>query len=50
MAQPDITAPLIGATRVEQLDETLAVAPLRLTDEEQAACNAVWRGVRGEVE
>jgi aryl-alcohol dehydrogenase-like predicted oxidoreductase len=50
MAQPDITAPLIGATRVEQLDETLAVAPLRLTGEEQAACNAVWRGVSGEVE
>ena len=50
MAQPQITAPLIGATHVEQLDETLTAAPLRLTDEERAACDAIWRHVRAEVE
>jgi 1-deoxyxylulose-5-phosphate synthase len=49
MAQPDITAPLIGATRVEQLDDTLSAAPLRLTDEEHAACDALWWSVHAEV-
>jgi len=49
MAQPDITAPLIGATRVEQLDDTLTATPLRLTDEEHAACDALWWSVHAEV-
>lgn len=49
MANETVTAPIIGASRPEQLDETLSAAPLDLSAEERAECDAVWRSVRGGV-
>ena len=49
MGHADITAPIIGASRAAQLDETLAAAPLTLSDAERAACDAVWRGVQSGI-
>jgi aryl-alcohol dehydrogenase-like predicted oxidoreductase len=37
LGQPGITAPIVGATRVEQLDDAAAALSLRLTAEEIAA-------------
>lgn len=49
MANETITAPIVGASRPEQLDETLSATPLDLTTDERAECDAVWRSVRGGV-
>ncbi len=42
LAQPGITAAIVGATRPEQLDQTLPGAALRLTPEELERLNASW--------
>jgi aryl-alcohol dehydrogenase (NADP+) len=47
MSNPVVTAPIIGATRPEQLEGTLQAQPLELTEEEKAECDEVWRQVRG---
>jgi aryl-alcohol dehydrogenase-like predicted oxidoreductase len=49
MANPVVTAPIIGATRPEQLDETLAVQPVELTAAERAVCDAAWASVQPSV-
>lgn len=49
MAQPLVTAPIIGATRPEQLDETLTAKPVHLTESEQQACDTAWRSVQPTV-
>ena len=40
LAKPTITAPIIGARRVEQLDETIGAAQLKLSGEELARLDA----------
>lgn len=42
LAQPAITAAIVGATRAEQLDQSLPGIDLLLDAEELAACDAVW--------
>jgi aryl-alcohol dehydrogenase-like predicted oxidoreductase len=42
LSRPGITAAIVGASRPEQLDETLAGADFALDDETKAACEAVW--------
>jgi aryl-alcohol dehydrogenase-like predicted oxidoreductase len=42
LAQPGITAAIIGASRPEQLDQSLAAVDVKLDDEERAACDRVW--------
>jgi aryl-alcohol dehydrogenase-like predicted oxidoreductase len=42
LAQPGITAAIVGASRPEQLDDSLAAADLTLADDELAACNEAW--------
>ncbi len=42
LAQPGITAAIVGASRPDQLEETIAATETRLDDEELAACDAVW--------
>jgi 1-deoxyxylulose-5-phosphate synthase len=42
LAQPGITSAIVGASRPEQLDDTLAAADLTLDEEAMAACDAVW--------
>jgi 1-deoxyxylulose-5-phosphate synthase len=42
LAQPGITAAIVGASRPEQLDDSLAAAQLTLTAEELEACNLAW--------
>ena len=42
LARPGISAAIVGASRPEQLDDSLAAAHLKLDDEEQAACDAAW--------
>jgi 1-deoxyxylulose-5-phosphate synthase len=42
LAQPGITAAIVGASRPEQLDQSLASVDLRLDDEERAACDRAW--------
>jgi len=42
IAQPGITSAIIGASRPEQLDDTLAAPELQLDDELRAACDAAW--------
>ncbi len=41
--RPAVTAPLIGVTRVEQLEEAVAALDLKLTDEEIASIEAPYR-------
>ena len=43
MRQPGITAPIIGASRLEQLDQLVAAASLTLTDEEAGALQEPYR-------
>ncbi len=42
LQQPGITSAIVGASRAEQLDESLAAVDIRLDDEERAACEAAW--------
>jgi 1-deoxyxylulose-5-phosphate synthase len=42
LAQPGITSAIIGASRPEQLDESLAAPSLKLDEEELEACNLAW--------
>ncbi len=42
LAQPGITSAIVGASRVEQLDASVAGATLELDDELRAACEAAW--------
>jgi aryl-alcohol dehydrogenase-like predicted oxidoreductase len=42
LAQPGLTAAIVGASRPEQLDESLAAVNLTLDAEEREACNLAW--------
>ncbi len=42
LAQPGITSAIVGASRPEQLDDSLAAVNLKLDAEEQEACNLAW--------
>jgi aryl-alcohol dehydrogenase-like predicted oxidoreductase len=42
LAQPGMTSAIVGASKPEQLDESLAAADLTLDAEEREACDAVW--------
>ncbi len=42
LAQPGITSAIIGASRPEQLDQSLAAVDVQLNDEERTACDQVW--------
>jgi aryl-alcohol dehydrogenase-like predicted oxidoreductase len=42
LEQPGITSAIVGASRPDQLDESLRGAELRLDDATRAACNDVW--------
>ena len=42
LAQTGITSAILGASRPEQLEDSLRGVDLALDDEERAACDAVW--------
>jgi aryl-alcohol dehydrogenase-like predicted oxidoreductase len=42
LAQPGLTAAIVGASRPEQLDASLAAVDLALDAEAQDVCNAAW--------
>jgi aryl-alcohol dehydrogenase-like predicted oxidoreductase len=42
LAQPGITSAIIGASKPEQLDDTIPAADLTLDDGLRAACDAAW--------
>jgi aryl-alcohol dehydrogenase-like predicted oxidoreductase len=42
LAQPGITSAIVGASRPEQLDESLAAVGTMLDAEEREACNLLW--------
>lgn len=42
LAQPDVTCAILGASRPEQLADSLPGAALALDDEERRACDDVW--------
>ena len=42
LQQPGITSAIIGASKPEQLDDTLAAADFQLDDELRKACDAAW--------
>lgn len=42
LAQPGITAAIVGASRPEQLDDSLVASEMMLTEGELAACNEAW--------
>ena len=42
LAQPGITAAIVGASRPEQLDATLAAPDLTLDGEDKEVCNLAW--------
>ena len=42
MSQPGVTSAIVGASRPEQLDATLAAGNVDLDPEEDAACDAAW--------
>jgi aryl-alcohol dehydrogenase-like predicted oxidoreductase len=43
--QPGISAAIVGASRPEQLDQSLAAVNLTLEAEEKEACNLAWYGL-----
>lgn len=45
LAQPGITAAIVGASRPEQLADTLSAVEMTLDPEALAACDAVWWGL-----
>ncbi|HJT76551.1 MAG TPA: aldo/keto reductase [Gemmataceae bacterium] len=45
LEQPGITAAIVGASRPEQLDESLAAVNLTLDAEERETCNLLWYGL-----
>ena len=47
LANPAVTAPLVGATRVEHLEEALGAADIELTTDELEQCRALWRELLG---
>jgi aryl-alcohol dehydrogenase-like predicted oxidoreductase len=42
LAQPGMTSAIVGASRPEQLDQSLAAANLQLDEAEREACDRVW--------
>ncbi len=42
LAQPGITSAIVGASRAEQLDDSLSAADVKLDAEEMEACNLAW--------
>ena len=42
LGQPGITSAIVGASRPEQLDESLAATSMTLDEKEQEACNLAW--------
>src|SRR5262249_26783919 len=42
LAQPGVTSAIVGASKPEQLDESLAAVHLTLDAEEREACNLAW--------
>jgi aryl-alcohol dehydrogenase-like predicted oxidoreductase len=42
LGQPGITSAIVGASRAEQLDESLAAVNLKLEADEMEACNRAW--------
>jgi aryl-alcohol dehydrogenase-like predicted oxidoreductase len=42
LAQPGITSAIVGASRPEQLDDSLAAIDVTLDDAEREACNLLW--------
>lgn len=42
LAQPGITSAIVGASKPEQLNESLAAAGVKLADDEMEACNQAW--------
>lgn len=42
LRKPGVTAPIVGATRVEHLDDAIAALSLRLSDEDVAALEAPY--------
>lgn len=42
LEQPGVTSAIVGASRAAQLEQTLPAAELSLSDEDRAACDAVW--------
>ncbi len=42
LEQPGITAAIVGASKPEQLDESLAAVDITLEPEEREACNQAW--------
>ncbi|HMC64899.1 MAG TPA: aldo/keto reductase [Gemmataceae bacterium] len=42
LAQPGITSAIVGASRPEQLNDSLAAVSLKLDSQEQEACNLAW--------
>ncbi len=42
LAQPDVTSAIVGASRPEQLKQSLAALELKLDEEEMTICDDVW--------
>lgn len=42
LAQPGITSAIVGASKPEQLDDSIRATQLRLNEEEMEACNLAW--------
>ncbi len=45
LAQAGVTSAILGASKPEQLDASLAAADLELDDEERAACDLAWYAI-----
>ena len=42
LAQPEVTSPIVGATSVEQLEQSLPAVEMSLDEEEMELCNDLW--------
>jgi len=42
LAQPGVTCAILGASRAEQLDQSLPAIAIELTPEELAFCDQIW--------
>lgn len=47
LSQPHVDSVILGVSRMEQLEQNLSAAEGRLSADILAACDAVWKGLRG---
>ena len=49
LANPVVTAPIVGPRKMEQLTESLRAVEIKFSKEQMAELDEIWPGPKGEV-